>query len=181
MYYQSRLPAREQVNHWFAQPGATGWGTDCAIPSRWGLRIQSISLSHHLSRNHCAARELRGATSTLPIHNCWSGYGYFGACSKVYWKTWRSNCTFSDPYRWPKHLVRILNPSPGPVVIHQNEKVGKLVPLDQPDALCTLDQLSLQQEWQKPKPSDVERAIAKMTDDTQGLHQTEKTKLEALL
>ena len=46
-------------------------------------------------------------------------------------------------------LVRILNPSPGPVVIHQNEKVGKLVPLDQPDAVCTLDQLSLQQEQQK--------------------------------
>ena len=33
----------------------------------------------------------------------------------------------------------------------------------------------------KPKPSDVERAIAQMTDDTQGLHQAEKTKLEALL
>ena len=46
-------------------------------------------------------------------------------------------------------LVRILNPSPGPVVIHQNEKVGKLLPLDQPDAVCTLDQLSLQQEQQK--------------------------------
>ena len=78
-------------------------------------------------------------------------------------------------------LVCILNPSPEPVVIHQNEKVGKLVPLDQPDAMCTLDQLSLQQEQQKPKPSDVERAIAQMTDDTQVLHQTEKTKLEALL
>ena len=78
-------------------------------------------------------------------------------------------------------LVRILNPSSGRVVIHQNEKVGKIVPLDQPDAVCTLDQLSLQQEQQKHKPSDVERAIAQMTDDPQELHQTEKTKLEALL
>ena len=59
--------------------------------------------------------------------------------------------------------------------------MGKIVPLDQPDAVCTLDQLSLQQEQQKHKPSDVERAIAQMTDDPQELHQTEKTKLEALL
>ena len=61
-----------------------------------------------------------------------------------------------------KTLVRVLNPSPGPVVIHQNEKVGKLVPLDQPDAVCTLDQLSLQQKPQKPKPFDVEPAIAQL-------------------
>ena len=40
-----------------------------------------------------------------------------------------------------KTLVRVLNPSPAPVAIHQNEKVGKLVPLDQPDSVCTLDHL----------------------------------------
>ena len=55
-----------------------------------------------------------------------------------------------------KTLVRVLNPSPAPVVIHQNKKVGKLVPLDQPDSVCTLDHLSLEQKPQKPKPSDVE-------------------------
>ena len=77
--------------------------------------------------------------------------------------------------------MRVLNPSPAPVVIHQNEKVGKLVPMDQPDSVCTLDHLSLEQKPQKPKPPDVERAIAQMTDDTEGLHRTEKRKLETLL
>ena len=47
--------------------------------------------------------------------------------------------------------------------------------------MCTLDQLSLQQEQQKPKPSDVEWAIAQLTDNTQGLYQTENIKFEALL
>ena len=72
--------------------------------------------------------------------------------------------------------MRVLNPSPAPVVIHQNEKIGKLVPLDQHDSVSTLGHLSWEQKLQKPKPSDVEWAIAQLTDT-----QTRKRKLEALL
>ena len=41
--------------------------------------------------------------------------------------------------------------------------------------------VSLEQKPQKSKPPDVERAIAQTTDDTEGLHRTEKRKLETLL
>ena len=80
-----------------------------------------------------------------------------------------------------KTLVRILNPSPGPVVIYQNERVGELLPLDQPDSLCTLDQVSLGPKPQQPKTAQVERAIGQLLTNTAELQHPERERLEALL
>ncbi len=79
-----------------------------------------------------------------------------------------------------KALVRILNPSPAAVVIHENEKAGELLPIDEAASLCTLDQTSPQVP-RRSKSASVDRAIEQLMGGTEGLQDAERKELHALL
>ncbi len=77
-------------------------------------------------------------------------------------------------------LVRILNPSPAAVVIHKNERAGKLLPIDQAASLCTLDQPSGQVP-QQSKAARMDQAIEQLLTGTVGLQESEMKDLQVLL
>ena len=76
-------------------------------------------------------------------------------------------------------LVRILNPSPAPITVYRNERVGTLQPLE-----GVLESVSVNQTWPQSRhceDEDTTKAIKQLLSKTQGLSQTEGTALESLL
>ena len=82
-----------------------------------------------------------------------------------------------------KVLIQLLNPSPAPVTVRKNEKVGTLRPLmKHSENVCTVGR---QHEPYCPKPEDrktsVEKAIKQWLLQVEGVDDQEKEKLESLL
>ena len=75
-----------------------------------------------------------------------------------------------------RSLVRILNPSPAPVTIHQNEKLGVLQPLE-----AALESATIEEAEPKSSRGEVEKAVRQLQAQTQGLSEAENAALEALL
>lgn len=86
-----------------------------------------------------------------------------------------------------KTLVQVLNPSPAPVTIHKNERIGLLRPLaDVCVDICAAvndpgDNLEVNQQAAKDNKRATEKAIQQLLADAQDVGQHEKQQLRSLL
>ena len=75
-------------------------------------------------------------------------------------------------------IIRVLNPSPAPVAVYKNQKVGLLQPLSEVDGVCALKESD--KENNKPR-KDLEEAVQNMISRTKDLSSPERESLQSLL
>ena len=75
-------------------------------------------------------------------------------------------------------IIRVLNPSPAPVAVYNNQKVRVLQPLTDVDRACTLEESD--QDCSKDK-STLEEIVKQMTSRANDLSSTERDNLQSLL
>ena len=95
--------------------------------------------------------------------------------------TWCTNCSFFIIYRDREscHLDINPQPSPAPVLIHQNEKFGHFQPLEEADVVCTLQSPPTRKNTQANR--DMSKAIQQLMEGTEYLRTADRDKLHSLL
>ena len=86
----------------------------------------------------------------------------------------RSVCSMEEG----SSIIRVLNPSPTPVAVYKNQKVGVLQPLTVADGACTLEESDRDSSKDK---SILEEIVKQMTSRASDLSSTERDNLQSLL
>ena len=77
-----------------------------------------------------------------------------------------------------KTLVQVLNPSPAPVLVHRHEKIGRLLPLEGAQVVCTVDPFP---ERKLPTSRDIEGAIEMLIEKAECPTASDREQLQSLL
>lgn len=77
-----------------------------------------------------------------------------------------------------KTLMQIMNPSPAPVQVHRHEKIGRLLPLEDAEVVCTVDPFP---KRKPPTSRDIEGAIEKLLGKAECPTASDREQLQSLL
>ena len=78
-------------------------------------------------------------------------------------------------------IIRVLNPSPAPVAVYSNQKVGILHPLSEADGVCALKELDRGSRENRKDPGTLEKAVKLMTSRAKDLSSVDIEHLQSLL
>ena len=78
-------------------------------------------------------------------------------------------------------VIRVLNPSPAPVMVYSNQKVGILQPLCKVEGVCAVEESDSSNGEYRNDQSTLEEAVKLMTARAKDLSSTERENLQSLL
>ena len=78
-------------------------------------------------------------------------------------------------------VIQVLNPSPAPVMVYSNQKVGILQPLCKVEGVCAVEESDSSNGEYRNDQSTLEEAVKLMTARAKDLSSTERENLQSLL